>query len=195
MGRSESKQISKDSAGKSAEDQARAGAAFDSTVNSINKYSSNLDNFMKFGRATYGDNGEYMRDQNTIATGAAKAGANKVGADLATNAMRTGDNTANYAPAVATAQRDASQDLTQTLANADASRLQQLTNINQYGVQASALPAQVQSSLYGTSLGGSNSAAGTAASASAAAPGFFDEFGNSIIGAAGTVAKGFTPHG
>jgi hypothetical protein len=188
MGRSESKQISKDSAGQSAEDQKRAGAAYDSTVDSINKYSSNLDNFMRFGRQTYGANGEYARDQNTISTGAAKAGANKVGADLATNAMRTGANTANYAPAVATAQRDASQDLTQTLASADADRLSKLTAINQYGVQASSLPSSVYSSLYGTSLGGSNAAAGTAASAAAASPGFMDEFGKDLSSGIGAAA-------
>lgn len=190
MGRSQSSNVEKQATGNSAEDQARAGAAFKSTVNSINNYSGNLDKFMKFGRATYGDNGEFMRDQNTIATGAAKAGANKVGADLATNAMRTGANTANYAPAVATAQRDASQDLTQTLASADADRLSKLTAINQYGVQASSLPSQVYSSLYGPSVGGSNTALGVGESAAANSPSMLDFISKNASEALGAAAKG-----
>jgi membrane protease subunit (stomatin/prohibitin family) len=188
MGRSQSAQISKQSEANSQADEVRAGSSYNSTVDSINKYSNNLDNFLKFGRATYGANGEYARDQNTIATGAAAAGANKVGADLATNAMRTGANTANYAPAVATSQREASQDLTQNLAGADADRLAKLTAINQYGVSASGLPASVYGSLYGTGTSGSNAAMGTAASAAAASPGFMDEFGKDLSSGIGAAA-------
>lgn len=188
LGRSQSAQISKQSEANSAQNQKNAQTAFDSTNSTIKDYSNTLGNFMKFGRSTYGANGEYMRDQNTLATGAAKAGADKVGGTLATNAMRTGDNTANYASAVEKGQRDASQDLTQTLAGADADRLSKLTAINQYGVQASALPAQIQAGLYGTSLGGANAAMGTAASASEASPGFFDVFGKDLASGVGAAA-------
>jgi hypothetical protein len=69
-----------------------------------------------------------------------------------------------------------------------------LTAINQYGVQASPLPAEVQGSLYGTGTGGSGNQLGSAADA-AKTPGFFDTFFPSLVGAAGTAAAGFARSG
>lgn len=180
MGRSQSAQISKQAQANSTQDQANAESALGATNDALKQYSTNLNNFMKFGRDTYGQNGEFARDENTIANTTAAAGSRATAADLALNAQRTGANTAGYAGTVASARRQGQQDLTSQLAGADATRLQNLTNINQYGVQASALPAQVQSSLYGTSLSGGNSALGTSAQASAASPGFMDVFGQDL---------------
>jgi hypothetical protein len=192
MGRTESKQVVNQGTEQSAADQKRAGQSYQATNKTLQDYSKNLDSFMRFGRQTYGADGEYMRDQNTLATGAAAAGANKVAGTIAQNAMRTGANTAGYASTVAEAQREGSRDLTQQLATADASRLQQLTAVNQYGVQASALPATVQASLYGTGTSGSASQLSTAGDA-AKTPGFWDTFAPALAGAAGTAAAGFCP--
>ena len=193
MGRSQSAQISQQSEQNSEQNQGNAQEALGATNKSLQDYSSNLNKFMNFGRQTYGANGEYMKDQNAIATTTAAGGANATKGDLALNSMRTGENTASYAPAVAEAQRQNEQGVTSQLANADSSRLDKLTAINQYGVQASSLPASVQAGLYGTSLGGSNAAMGTAASASAASPGFFDVFGQDLAQGAGAVAAGLCP--
>lgn len=190
-GRSESKQISQQSEANSAQNQGNAQTALAATNDSLKKYSTNLDNFMSFGRKTYGSDGEFMKDQNTIANTTAKAGTTNLAGDLAVNKLRTGENSASYAPTVASSINQSEQALTDKLATADASRLDKLTMLNQFGVQASALPASVQSGLYGTSLGGSNAAMGTAASAAQASPGFFDVFGQDLAQGAGAALGSF----
>lgn len=190
MGRSEQKKVVEQGTAQSAQDQNNAQATLSATNKSLGDYSGKLDSFMKFGRQIYGKNGEFAQDQNTIANTTAAAGTNKIAGDTALNAMRTGENTANAAPALAESTRAASRDLTSQLAGADATRLQQLTGINQYGVQASALPAQVRAGLYGTSIGGASGNLGPAAS-SANQPGFLDQLTGQLISAAGTVGAGF----
>ena len=192
--RGQSKAVANQGMQQSAQDQANAEAALSATQGALGTYQKNLNNFMNFGRKTYGAGGEFARDQNTIANTTAAAGSNRIGGDLALNAMRTGENTGNYANALAESKRAASRDMTAQLASADAERLAKLTGVEQYGVQASALPADVQASLYGTSTSGSGSQLGTAANA-AKTPGFWDTFAGDIVGAGATVGKGFTPHG
>jgi hypothetical protein len=189
-GRSQSTQVANQGMQQSSQDQANAQAALGATNTALGQYNNQLKGFLRFGRQTYGANGEFMRDSNTLANTTAAAGANNLKGNLALNAMRTGENTSNYAGTVAESQRQSSKDLTNQLATADQNRLSQLTAVNQYGVQASALPAQVQAGLYGTSTSGSAEQLNPAASA-AKTPGFFDEFGNALIGAAGGVAGGF----
>ena len=178
--RKTSGQIAQQGIATSKQNQENAQTSFDNTNSTLKGYSSNLANFMKFGRDTYGQNGEFAADQNTLSSGAAAAGTKSVAGDLALNRLRTGQNSAGYAPALATAKSDAEQNLTQQLAGADTSRLANLTAINKYGVDASALPAQIQASLYGTSIGGANSALGVGQSASAADQSFGDVFGQSV---------------
>lgn len=194
--RSTSGKIANQGIANSGQDQTNAQSALTSTNDSLKDYSSNLNNFLAFGRNTYGQNGEFARDQNTIANTTASAGTKSIAGNLALNAGRTGANTAGYAGTLASSTRDADQALTSQLAGADATRLQNLTNINQYGVSASALPAEVQAGLYGTSVGGANAALSGAGSASAAAPSFADTLPGDLtaaIGAAGTAAAGFCP--
>jgi hypothetical protein len=190
MGRTESKQVSQQGMAQSSRDHANAQSALASANKSLAKHSSTLDSFMNFGRKTYGEGGDFMKTQNTLANTTAAAGTSGVAGNLALNAMRTGENTANYAPTVAESARQSSRDLTNRLAGADADRLSRLTAINQYGVQASALPAEVQASLYGTATGGAGSQLSTAADA-AKTPGFWDQFLPAITGGAGAAAAGF----
>lgn len=188
--RKTSSQIAQQGIANSAQNQTNAQNSLGSANTALKNYSSNLDNFMKFGRDTYGQGGEFAADQNAISSGAAAAGTKSIAGDLALNKLRTGQNSASYAPTLASARGNAEQNLTQNLAGADATRLQNLTNINQQGVQMSALPAQIQAQLYGTSLGGANSALGTGEQASAASPSFTDMLPGLLgpaIGAAGNV--------
>ena len=192
--RKTSGQIAQQSIANSSADQGNAQKALGSTNSALTNYSNNLNNFMKFGRSTYGANGEFMKDQNTLANTTAAAGETNLKGNLALNALKTGANTAGYAGTAAESQREGEEAVTNQLANADASRLQNLTAVNQYGVQASALPAEVQAGLYGTSVGGANSALGVAGSASAADPSFADTLPGDLtaaIGAAGQVGAGF----
>lgn len=192
MGRTEQKQVVNQGTAQSAQSANNAQGALTATNKSLGDYSSNLDKFMNFGRSTYGANGEYAKDQNTIANTTAAAGQNNLAGNLALNKMRTGNNTANYAPTVAESQRQSSKDLTNQLATADTNRLQQLTNVNQFGVQASALPAQVQSGLYGTSVGGQSGNL-SAAAGSANQPGFLDQLTGELISGGATVGAAFCP--
>lgn len=189
MGRSESKKAFQQSSAQSAEDQANAQAALGKTNTAVDAYNQGLRNFMRFGRSTYGANGEFARTTNAQATQAAAAGSRAMEGDLALNRLRTGENTAGYASAVGEERRKASQDMTNTLVNANADRLNKLASIEQYGVDASKYPSQVYSSLYGTGVSG---ATGNMSSATSAAktPGFWDQFAGQLAGAAGTAAAG-----
>jgi hypothetical protein len=192
MGRTESKQAAQQGMAQSAQDQANAQADRAATNKSLGDYKTSLNNFMNFGRKTFGANGEYMRDQNTLANTTAAAGQTNLTGNLALNAMRTGENTAGYAGTAAESQRQSSKDLTNQLATADSDRLKQLTGVEQFGVQASSLPASVQAGLYGTSSGGSGNQLGSAANA-AKTPGFWDTFAPALAQGAGTAAAGFCP--
>ena len=180
------------SSGQSAADQAAATQADESTNNELNTYKSNLAKFMNFGQQTYGPNGTYMADQNAISNDVAHATANGLTTSMALNAARTGENTASYAPAAAAAKQQGQLDMTSQLATADANRLQALTGINQYGVQASALPAQVQASLYGPSVSGSTGQI-DAATGAAKTPSTADVISQDVIGAGADIASGFCP--
>jgi hypothetical protein len=189
-GRSESKQVVNQGTKQSAQDQANAQAALGATNSAVGQYNNQLNTFLRFGRQTYGANGQFMKDQNTLANTTAAAGTNNLKGNLALNAMRTGENSSNYANTVAESQRQSSRDLTNQLATADANRLQQLTAINQYGVDASKFPATVQAGLYGTSVGGSAEQLKPAASA-AQTPGFWDTFAPALASGAGAAAGGY----
>lgn len=188
--RTQSKQVAAQGLAQSEQQQKDAQTSFDATNKSLGDYSNKLNNFMKFGRQTYGKNGEFAQDQNTIANTTAAAGSNAIAGNLALNKLRTGENTANNAATVAESQRSADRDLTTQLATADQNRLQQLTSLNQFGVQSSALPAQVQAGLYGTGTGGASSNLNPAAEA-AKMPGFADQLTGELIQGAATVGAGF----
>lgn len=187
--RGQSKAVAQQGMDQSKQDQANATSALTATNADLGKYTTNLNNYLKFGRSTYGSNGEFMRDQNTIANTTAAAGSSALKGNLALNAMRTGENTSGYAGTVAATGQENEQNLTTQLASADSQRLSQLNAINQYGVSASALPAEIQQGIYGTSVGGAASELNPAASA-AKEPSFFQQFGGDLISAAGTAAGG-----
>lgn len=187
--RGQSKQVAQQGMAQSAQDQANATGALANTNTALQNYNTGLNRFMQFGRQTYGPNGEFMRDTNTLANTTAAAGSKGIGANLALNAMRTGDNTANYANVAAESQRQADRDLTTQLAQADQSRLAQLTAINQYGVDASKFPATVQAGLYGQSTGGASSNLGPASSA-AGQPSLGQSLLGPIIGGVSAVGAG-----
>lgn len=176
--------------GAASTDQGAATSADTATNNALSTYSNNLSNFMNFGQNTYGANGTYAADQKAINTAGAAASAQTLGSQMGLNAMRTGENTASYAPAVAAETQAGQQAVTANLAQSDANRLQALTNINQYGVQASALPAQVQAGLYGSSLSGASGQQGSATQA-ASVPSGWQVFGQDLAGAVGSAAQGY----
>jgi hypothetical protein len=180
--RNQAHQVANQGMAQSAQDATNAQNANAATNTAVGQYSQRLADFMRYGRQTYGANGEYMRDQNTIANTTAAAATKGAEGDMALNSMRTGENTAGYAAADQEARRQSERDVTSQLATADASRLKELTAINQYGVQASQFPAQVQAQLYGTSTSGEAANLNPAANA-AKTPSFLDTLGSDTAGA------------
>jgi hypothetical protein len=165
------------------QDQNQATTSAAAVNSNLQNYDRNLQQYLNQGRQTYGTAGDYMKSMNSIGNTVASAGAKTLGTNLALNKMRTGENTAGYAGTVAETGRETGRDLTGFLADANANRMQQLNNVNQFGVSASALPAQIQAQIYGSSLGN--------ATQNAQMPSGWDMFMNDAIGAAGTAASGF----
>src|SRR5580704_5672852 len=92
--RGQSTKVANQGMAQSAQDQTNAQTALASTNSAVGQYNQRLTDFMRFGRQTYGANGEYMRDQNTLANTTAAAGEKATEGALALNSMRTGENTA-----------------------------------------------------------------------------------------------------
>src|SRR5215472_311088 len=151
MGRSESKQVTQQSLDTSKNFQNQANQSFAATQGAIGDYQNRLNNFL--ARNPYTPGGEFQRNQTLINASTADAGnaAMKNTLDLA--AQRSGENTAGFANNVAEAQRQTSRDLADQMAKADQARIDKETGIQQFGVQASALPADMQARLYGTGAG------------------------------------------
>lgn len=192
MGRSESKQVVNQGTAQSSQDQANAQKSLGDTNSSIADYKANLGRFMNFGRQTYGEGGDYQRTQNTLATTAAGAGHDALEGDLALRSMRTGENTSGYATAASEDSRARQRDVVNEMAQSNADRLKNLSAVEQYGVDASKVPAEISASLYGTGVGGANAALGNAANA-ARTPGFWDTMAPAIAQGAGTAIAGFCP--
>lgn len=192
--RGQSKQVANQGMAQSAENQTAARTAVSNTNAELGGYKKNLGDFMSFGRRTYGKGGEFMRTQSTLANTTAAAGARGLEGDLLMHAMRTGQNTGGFAPAVAEYRRQNQRDLTDRLAQSDAARLAALSHIEETGLDASKFPAQVESSLYGPAVGGASSNLSVAGEA-AKTPGFWDQFSHDLISAGGQVAAGYAAGG
>jgi hypothetical protein len=184
----ESKKVANQSLDTSNKLLANAGEAQQQTAAGVNQFNQNLNNFMRFGRRTYGGNGEFMRTMNTKANEVAAGGQRALEGDLAMHALRTGANTAGYADTAAEARRQSSRDMTNFLANANQQRLQNLTDVEKTGLDESKFPAQISASMYGPSVSGSVGALNPAASAAHQADqNWFDPILGSIIGGAANV--------
>lgn len=190
MGRTESKQVSQQGQAQSAQDQANAQKSLADTNASLGDYKANLGRFMNFGRQTYGEGGDYQKTQNTLANTAAGAGHTALEGDLAMRSMRTGENTSGYATAAGEDSRARQRDVVNEMAQSNADRLKNLSSVEQYGVDASKVPAEIQASLYGTGTSGANGALSNAANA-AKTPSLWDTLGPALIQAGGSVAGGF----
>lgn len=192
MGRTESKQVVDQGTSQSAQDHATGQQAVANTNAAVGDYNKNLQNFMRFGRSAYGANGEYSSTLNTKANESAAASGRATEGDLALHKLRTGENSGGYGAAVAESRRGTARDMTQSLAANDQDRLNKMTAIEQYGVQASQYPASVYQGIYGTATGGSGSQLSSAANA-AKTPGFWDTFAPALAQGAGMAIAGACP--
>ena len=191
MGRSESKQAYNDSRAAQQQMTAQAQQALSQANTAVSGYNDNVHNFLNVGRSNYAPGGEYDRENTLLGTSVASGGAESSADQLNNFDKRTGNmNSGQSAAAAEEIARSNQRQLTDFLASADKDRMDRQTAVEQFGVQASALPADVYSRIYGTATGGSLSALGNETSA-AQTPGFWDTFLPALIGGGATVAAGF----
>jgi hypothetical protein len=177
MSRGDSKKVTNAGLANSAADQANAAASFAGTNKAIGDYSNRLNEFI--GANPYKAGGEFAQDQSQIAASAADTSSSAIRDKLARDAITSGENTGGYANNVAEAQRQATRDQATHMAGADATRIGAKSAYDKAGLDASALPADLQARLYVTSISGANGALGVAGDASKT-PSFLDRLGGSF---------------
>ncbi|PYP89410.1 MAG: hypothetical protein DMG65_13685 [Candidatus Angelobacter sp. Gp1-AA117] len=191
MGRSESKQAYNDSRAAQQQMAAQAQQGLDKTNAAMADYNNKLNDFMNFGRNMYAPGGEYDRENTLLGTSVSSGGAESSADQLSDYDKRTGGmNAAQTGAAAEEIARSNQRALTQFLAGAADDRMNKQTAIEQYGVGASALPADVYGRIYGTATGGREGALGNETKA-AQTPGFWDTFLPALIGGAGAAAGGY----
>jgi hypothetical protein len=192
MSRGDSKKVTNAGLANSAADQANAAASLAAANKNIGDYSNRLNTFINAN--PYKEGGEFQQDQSQISASAADTGASALRDNLARTAQTSGENTGGYANNAAEAQRQATRDQATQMAESNQARIGAKSAYDKAGLDASALPADLQARLYGTAIGGANGALGTAGEA-AKTPGFLDSLLPSLISGGATVGAGFTPHG
>lgn len=191
MGRSESKQAYNDSRAAQQQMAAQAQQALDKTNAAMTDYNNRLNDFMNFGRAMYAPGGEYDRENTLLGTSVSSGGAESTADQLSDFNKRTGGmNSAQMGAASEEIARSNQRGLTQFLAGAADDRMNKQTAIEQYGVGASALPADVYGRIYGTATGGEEGALGDETKA-AQTPGFWDSFGQAFASGLGSSLGSF----
>lgn len=191
MGRSESKQAYNDSRAAQQQMAAQAGQALEKTGAAMASFDNNLQNFLNLGRSNYTPGGEYDRENTLLGASVASGGAESSADQLNNFDKRTGNmNSAQTAAAAEEIARSNQRGLTDFMSSADKDRMDRQMAVEQYGVQASELPAEIYSRLYGIATGGRSGALSNETSA-AQTPGFWDSFLPALVSGGTTVAAGF----
>lgn len=186
--RGTSKQVAQTGIANSKQDQANAQASLAGANQGASALQADVNAFKAANPYKIG--GEADVDNRTILSNTSNAGSNSLADAMRLNATRTGQNGASYAPALAEAQRTASRDLATSSAQADQERIANDAKYRAQGVQFDTLSPDLQSRLYGTSIGAANGALNTAGSAAAASPGFLDTLGTSFASTLGKTLGG-----
>lgn len=177
----------------SSTDQGNANSSFDDTQNDIQSYSKNLQAFVSGN--PYVSGGEYEHTINPGLANVSDAGSNSLKGALQSQVLRTGQNSAADAATAKSGAQQNTRDLSASLASADQGRINSETGYNTTALGATATPISAESNLYGTSLGGGNSALNTGESA-AATPSFWDEVGGGLAsGLGGALTAGAGAYG
>lgn len=182
MSRAQSTQAFNTAGGENAANFGNSQNAFGQAQNDIGNYQNQLAQFVSGN--PYAAGGEYDRTINQGLTNVSDAGSNSLKGALQSQALRTGQNSAADAATAASAAEQNTRDLAGNLAAAQQQRIGDEAAYNQSALQASALPAEMQNSLYGTSGNLANSALASETEA-AKTPSFWDQVGSSIAGGPG----------
>jgi hypothetical protein len=159
--------------------QSAEGAA----QNDIGDYQNQLAKFVSGNPYTAG--GEYDQTINAGLVNTSDAGSASLKSDLQSQALRTGQNSAADAATASSAAQQNTRNLSSSLASAQQQRISDEAGYNQQALQASAEPAQMESSLYGTAGSQGNQELGTEEGA-AQTPSFWDTLGGTFAGGLGS---------
>lgn len=182
MSRGQSTQTFNTASAQNAANFNNAQSALGSAQNDIGDYQNQLASFVSGN--PYQAGGEYDRTINQGLTNVSDAGSNSLQGALQSQTLRTGQNSAANAATAASAAEQNTRNLSSNLASAQQQRIAGEAGYNQAALQASAVPAQMESSLYGTAGSQGNQELGTAEGA-AQNPSFWDQVGSGIAGGLG----------
>jgi hypothetical protein len=189
MGRSENKQANADARAAQEESAAQARQALSDTEKNVALYQQRLADYM--AADPYKQGGQYSQTFNNQFAANAAGGQGATEDYFRNLGTRTGEGTtAQMVSAAEEASRAGRRDQALNEAKAEENRFDKENAYGQFGVNASGLPADVFSRIYGTATGGRDAALGTQAQ-TAAQPGFWDSITGNLISGAASVGAGF----
>lgn len=152
-----------------------------SYTNAQGDISGYQDQLAKFAAANpYGEGGAYQTDENKVLANTADASAQSAGQAIQGAAVRTGQNAGGAIAATENMQQQNERNLSGQEAEAEAGRIGAGAGYGSQVLGASAVPAQLETTLAGQQAGAGNQALGVDQSASQT-PSFLDELGNGVI--------------
>lgn len=187
MSRGQSTQAFNTASSQNAANYGNAQSAFGSAQNDIGGYQNQLAQFVSGNPYTQG--GEYDQTINQGLTNVSDAGSNSLQGALQSQALRTGQNSAADAATASSAAQQNTRNLAGDLASAQQQRISDEAAYNQAALGASALPAQMESGLFGSASSAGNQELGTEEGA-AQTPSFWDQLGSSFAGGLGRALGG-----
>ncbi len=189
MGRSETKQANADAAAAQKESAAQAREALTNTEAGVSRYNQLLD--QELASDPYKTGGQYEQTFNTQFAANSAGGQDSLEDYYRNLASRTGTvATPQMVSAAEEASRAGRRDQALNEAKMEENRFDKENQLQEWGVNASGLPADVYSRIYGTATGGRDAALGTEAQ-TASQPGFWDQMAGSLVSGAAQVGAGF----
>jgi hypothetical protein len=170
-------------------DAGDASTSFGAASGDIGTYLSNVNSALASGNPF--ESKDYLTNQNLQTSGAMNAENNAEQQALGSTVAKTGTNSAALANTVASSARQGQRDLTQYNAGRDTSNEDTYLNQQDKLLGDEATGASQEAGLYSTSLGGQDSALGTAQQGEDAQEQADDGMIDAGVGAAGTVAGGY----
>ena len=190
MGRSESKQAYQDSSAMAKQNQANAQTALANQNSAIQNLGRGISDFRRWNQREFRPGGEFIRDQDVLATSANAGGQNATEDYYRNLANRVNLTTPQMTAAAEEASRQGRRDVSQILRNADLQRIAALGHGEETALSAESAIPGFYGQQYSSSLGGATSQMGNATSA-ARTPGFWDTFLPALAGGAGAAAGGY----
>jgi|GEM_PF-2468248 len=160
-----------------------AQTSYNNAQQDITNYQDQLSKFAASN--PYKQGGEYQTQQNKSIANTADAAAQAAGQAVQSQAVRTGQNTGGAIAATEAMQEQNERSVADQEATANTQRIGNEAGYNKETLAASAVPAQLESSLYGTSSGAANSALGEEVK-SGETPSFLDTLGSSFAQSLGS---------